>query len=172
MKQTIIENDGNDIFVTCPHCDNCEQHNIDAQRWHLQSFEVTAVIDTDNIPDESVDYSIALCHNCNNTIKIIWDYDNIQTEPITDVIFRQFKQGYDLIAIFPHVGEINHGVLTYMHVGQHSAADYDTLLRNTKLVRDATVYEDLRNELTDIGYRLNIIARQSPQKWLKSYQAF
>jgi hypothetical protein len=93
----------------------------------------------------------------------------MRTEPITDVIFRRFKQGNDLIAIFPHIGETNNGVLTYMHIGQHSGADYDTLLKNTKLVPDKRLYDDLRKELESMGYNLRVITRQNPQKWVKSY---
>jgi hypothetical protein len=77
MKQTTIENDTKDIFVTCPHCDNCEQHPIDEQRGHLQSFSVTDIIDADDMPNESADYSIATCLSCKNTIKVIWDYNNV-----------------------------------------------------------------------------------------------
>ena len=90
----------------------------------------------------------------------------------TDVIFRvdttkDFKG--EVLAIFPHEVETFRGeVRIYVHVGQHSAADYGVCLRTSRL---ATKKEsaDLRKELRGLGYNINEIKKRNYDKYLKSY---
>ena len=77
------------------------------------------------------------------------------------VVFRVFPDG-DVIALFPAApGTPDPSTCaSYMHVGQHGAADYACVVADT---RPATVKElaPLRAELKQIGYRLQIVARKT-----------
>jgi hypothetical protein len=79
----------------------------------------------------------------------------------TKVIFRVFKKGNDVIALFPAiagtVGEPN-TCEAYQHVGQHGAASVSLMRYDT---RPATHKEaaPLRRELTRIGYKLEVVKR-------------
>jgi hypothetical protein len=76
----------------------------------------------------------------------------------TTVIFRKFKGG-EIIALFPEIqADMSKGnCQSYQHIGQHGAASYD-LVSNTKLAT-ANEYGDLKKELEDIGYNLEIKKR-------------
>jgi hypothetical protein len=77
------------------------------------------------------------------------------TEPIP-VVFRTFKQGGDVIALFPTLdADANGHVTSYQHVGQHGAADYAYCMRAT---RPATGEESaaLARELEGPPYRYNL----------------
>jgi len=80
----------------------------------------------------------------------------------TLVVFRRWRDTSDLIALFPAQPADFKGwfVDSYMHVGQHAAADYHVVVQATMPV---TVEEaaDLRRELERIGYRLKVIKRAS-----------
>jgi len=77
------------------------------------------------------------------------------------VIFRKYPDG-DVIALFPDIpaDEFGFDVLSYMHVGQHGAADYGLVISMTK---PATFEEfrALKDELTERGYNLSIRQRRS-----------
>lgn len=77
----------------------------------------------------------------------------------TRVIFRKWKKEGDIIAFFPDIPDTGCCVLSYMHVGQHGAADYQGLLKETIPARPEE-YTDLRKELESIGYRLDIHKRK------------
>ncbi|MFA5307294.1 MAG: hypothetical protein WC365_07645 [Candidatus Babeliales bacterium] len=76
------------------------------------------------------------------------------------VVFRKFKEG-DIIALFPCMKESNYRVNSYMHIGQHSAADYDGVISITTPATQEE-YADLKAELTSIGYNLKVLKRQPP----------
>jgi len=78
----------------------------------------------------------------------------------TRVIFRKYKDG-DILALFPELSEGGAGVESYMHIGQHSSADYRGCIASTK---PATVaeYKDLQAELESIGYNLLIRKKRQP----------
>jgi len=89
-----------------------------------------------------------------------------------DVIFRvittkEFKG--DVFALFPHdvANRFGH-VTSYEHVGQHSTADYNHCMKMSKPANESE-YKDLKKELENIGYNLNIVKRQNYNKWLESY---
>ena len=76
----------------------------------------------------------------------------------TKVIFRKFSNG-EVLALFPEIVAVRIGYLcqSYIHVGQHGAADPSIVYR-TKLAKPDE-YKDLYKELTDIGYNLKVIKR-------------
>lgn len=80
------------------------------------------------------------------------------------VIFRKFKQGDDIIALFPEqVNRANLMVGSYMHVGQHSDADYAGVIVATTPAKESE-YADLLAELKSIGYDdLQIMKRCNPK---------
>jgi hypothetical protein len=90
----------------------------------------------------------------------------------TDVIFRKEKSGFfkgDVYALFPHEVETYEGhVACYFHVGQHSFADCKYCIR-TSVLATPDEYADLKTELEDRGYELNVIKKQNYDKYLKSY---
>ena len=79
---------------------------------------------------------------------------------MTKVVFRKWKNG-DIIALFPDEPWDQNGymVTSYMHIGQHGAADYAGVIASTQPAREDE-YRDLLAELEQIGYKnLNIVKR-------------
>lgn len=78
---------------------------------------------------------------------------------MTRVVFRKWKNG-DIIALFPDDVNPHDGTVTsYMHIGQHSAADYNNVIALTKPATEDE-YHDLLTELKQVGYvNLNIVKR-------------
>lgn len=68
---------------------------------------------------------------------------------MTKVIFRKFKDG-QIIALFPNEQDW-YLVMSYMHIGQHSRADYNYIISITKPATEEE-YKDLYDELKRIGY--------------------
>ena len=88
----------------------------------------------------------------------------------TEVIFRKFKQGGEIIALFPYEICDNHGNCeSYMIVGQHSAANYQLVIQNSWPVHDPFDYSDIKAELMGLGYRLKVQQKRNHSKWLKNY---
>jgi hypothetical protein len=82
------------------------------------------------------------------------------------VIFRKYSNG-DVIALFPYELENAYGdVLSYMHIGQHSIATYNFVIRNTKLATEEE-YSDLLNELKGIydGHKIKVLKRMNGRKY-------
>lgn len=83
------------------------------------------------------------------------------------VILRRWKgtRG-DLIALFPEIPADEYGseVSSYMHVGQHGAANYEHVISQTKPVLWwANDEMDFLNELQSLGYQTDVRARRTPQ---------
>jgi hypothetical protein len=79
--------------------------------------------------------------------------------PESVVIFRKFTSG-EIIALFPQYSgstQNRYNIMSYMHVGQHSAADIG-IVRNTKLASPAE-YAPLKRELESLGYNLIVKKR-------------
>jgi hypothetical protein len=78
------------------------------------------------------------------------------------VILRRWLDTGDLIALFPDQPADYRGWLvdSFMHVGQHAAADYHGVVRATKPASPDEA-ADLIRELERIGYRLKVIKRTS-----------
>ena len=73
------------------------------------------------------------------------------------MIFRTWPDG-DVIALFPEIPEGPGLCLSYMHVGQHGAADCRALIPGTRAAKPLE-YSALAFELEDIGYRLVPVRR-------------
>lgn len=83
---------------------------------------------------------------------------------MTPVIFRRFKKGGDLIAIFPTLpGDSSPATCSsYQHVGQHGACDPVGLVGKT--VPASTAEADvakLQRELVDQGYDYLVVIKRA-----------
>lgn len=76
----------------------------------------------------------------------------------TDVIFRKYNDG-QIIALFANDTDRRGNVESYMHVGQHSMADYGGVQMCTKLATKEE-YQNLFEELELIGYNLQVKKRR------------
>lgn len=94
---------------------------------------------------------------------------------ITEVMFRKEKSGKfkgEIMALMPYELQTYDGDVTlYVHVGQHSACDYDTVLKNTVPATEEE-YAPLLKELTSEPYNYNfkIIKRRNYDRWLVLYK--
>ena len=82
---------------------------------------------------------------------------------LTRVVFRRFKEG-EIIALFPYMPWNAHGnaVTSYMHTGQHAAADYAGVIAVTRPAT-AEEYRELLAELTSSGMiTCSILSGQNP----------
>ena len=72
---------------------------------------------------------------------------------MTPVIFRTFRNGGDVIALFPTVAHDPSGlyIQSYQHVGQHGAASPVLAVHHTRPATEAEA-APLRRELVRIGY--------------------
>lgn len=97
-------------------------------------------------------------------------------DQVTPVVLRRWRDTGDVIALFPTLPAEAHSpglVTSYEHVGQHGAADYGTVLKQTRPVKHheldnfpkgATDVADLIAELLAIGYtNLKPYRRWSPR---------
>ena len=76
------------------------------------------------------------------------------------VVFRRFKEG-GVIALFPSIpwNESENTITSYMHAGQHGAADYRGIISGT-LPATEKEYKSLLAELNSIGYdNLHVLER-------------
>lgn len=78
------------------------------------------------------------------------------------VVFRKWRDGGDIIALFPEIPATIHGEYcqSYGHVGQHAAADYHAVIEHTRPAAPQE-YAVLADELTRIGYLLKPQRRAS-----------
>lgn len=83
---------------------------------------------------------------------------------MTKVVFRKWKNG-DIIVLFPDEpwSRSDYSTTSYMHVGQHGAADYVGVIEATRPAREEE-FRDLLAELKAIGYtELCIVQRARPK---------
>lgn len=79
------------------------------------------------------------------------DFENPKADTMTKVVFRKWRNG-DVIALFPDdVNPYDSTVISYMHVGQHGAADYAYVVYKTHPAQPDE-YRSLLSELRNIGY--------------------
>jgi len=90
---------------------------------------------------------------------------------ITEVVFRHDKV-YGVFALFPYelYNNFSGSVMSYAHVGQHCAANYNGCIKSTRPATEDE-YKSLFNELESIGYNLKVIKRQNFQKYFKIYRS-
>jgi hypothetical protein len=84
---------------------------------------------------------------------------------ITEVQFRKFKKGGEIIAVFPYQIESENCTGSYMHLGQHSGCSWD-INSNTTAAKPSE-YKDLLQELISIGYDVKIVNRRKHYKYFK-----
>jgi len=89
------------------------------------------------------------------------------------VIFRKWRDGGDIIALFPEIPAdcTGYECLSYMHIGQHGAANPTILIART-VPAAPDEYAELLDELKCIGYTdLQIVQRFShnafEKRWLQ-----
>jgi preprotein translocase subunit SecF len=88
----------------------------------------------------------------------------------TDVIFRKYRVGGDIIALMPHdVVDFEGNVNSYMHVGQHGGADFVGVIAQTIPATEIDC-SDLKKELESIGYDVNVCKRINRDKYLASFK--
>lgn len=91
---------------------------------------------------------------------------------ITEVVFRCDKSGDFkgiVFALLPHeVSDRNGHVTSYQHVGQHSSADYNGCVTDSRLATEEE-YKDLKKEMEGLGYNLKVVKKRNYDKYLKSY---
>jgi hypothetical protein len=86
----------------------------------------------------------------------------------TVMIFRKYKSG-EIIALMPYeIADLKGNVTSYMHVGQHCAADYNHIINQTVPAKPEE-YKDLLTELTAIGYEVKAKMNRSYKQYLKEY---
>ncbi len=90
----------------------------------------------------------------------------------TVVIFRRFRSDDKaVIALFPYLIHAGYTCQSYMHVGQHGAADYDGMIQATVPARaEEEDVIDLTAELKHRGYNLKVAQRQNRNKFLEVYR--
>lgn len=83
----------------------------------------------------------------------------------TKVIFRKFRNGGDVIALFPADAGTNDvsTCSSYQHMGQHSAASVYLSRHTVPATRKE--YAPLARELRSIGYKLRIVKRFTRADW-------
>ena len=81
-------------------------------------------------------------------------YRTIGNKCKTIVIFRKWKgKDGDVIALFPDVkADFEGNIMSYEHIGQHGAADYNHVVSKTRLATKKE-FRPLLKELDDIGYK-------------------
>ena len=86
-------------------------------------------------------------------------------ETKTKVIYRKFSDG-EIIALFPQIAANVTGWFcsSYMHVGQHGAADTNVVVRQTVLAKPKE-YAKLHKELKQLGYNLQIAKKCTTKDW-------
>lgn len=96
----------------------------------------------------------------------------------TKVIFRQWKIGCEIIALFPEIATdtLGYNCQSFMHVGQHGAASPNIIKDTQPAILEDGVVKRLIKELIDRGYNLEIIKRfryshqQTRQKMYKKIE--
>ena len=84
---------------------------------------------------------------------------------MTKVVFRKFKQGGDIIVLFPEqVNKANLTIGSYMNVGQHSDADCTGVITATTPAKESE-YAELLAELRSIGYEDIRVMKQCKPKY-------
>lgn len=79
----------------------------------------------------------------------------------TPVIFRMFRTlPKTCIALFPYLDDGPGRCMSYEHVGQHGGANYLSVMGITNPATPEQ-YADLKTELEEIGYKLEIITRRA-----------
>ncbi len=97
-----------------------------------------------------------------------------QDREATDVIFRAEKSGEfkgTVYAMMPHeCNDRNGNVTSYQHVGQHSSANYVGCIESSRPATSSE-YKDLKAELEERGYNVNVVNKQNRDKFVASWDS-
>lgn len=98
----------------------------------------------------------------------------MKDEEKTVVIFRKWNAKNlieaplcDIIALFPYIDAWNGNCNSYEHVGQHGGASYIGVMSQTTPATPDE-YKDLAEELTGLGYDLEIMKRRNRNRKVES----
>ena len=90
---------------------------------------------------------------------------------ITEVVFR-VEQHKDykgqIFALLPYEISSGYYVTCYSTNEGHASANYKSCIANSK-VASKQEYENLYNQMTQLGYNLKVVDRQVYNKYLKAY---
>lgn len=87
------------------------------------------------------------------------------------IIFKKDKKDGEIIAFMPYDIQNWKGNFTcYAHLGQHGVCNYDYYLDCKKATKEE--YQNLYNELKNIGYEIEIIQKINGIKKRKAYKEF
>lgn len=75
LSKIWVSSDERAVTIECPSCDNWENHPIDEQRHHLQSFSILEWAEDENGEPE---VSLMECLCCKTKFPLTWDYENIE----------------------------------------------------------------------------------------------
>lgn len=89
----------------------------------------------------------------------------------TEVMFRVWRG--EIIALFPYIiASPDSSVSSYMHIGQHGAADDTMIIRRSKPAKEE-YYAGLKAELENgFGYNLKVIRKRDYKKFREAYKQF
>ena len=93
----------------------------------------------------------------------------MKQEHITEMLFRIESDG-QILAVMPYeIGSPKaNNVMCYAHIGQHSSCDYYYVLEKTKPA-SFEQYKNLKDELEDIGYNIQVIHKRNYSKYLTEF---
>lgn len=86
----------------------------------------------------------------------------------TEVMFRKSTFSLDegeVYAIFPYLQHKYGFCTTYAHIGQHSGAEYNHCIRNSRPAKE-NEYRELKKELIRQGYNLKVIQRRNYSRYV------
>ena len=87
-------------------------------------------------------------------------------EEKTKVIFRKDKKDGDIIAVFADDKQNNNMIGCYVHLGQHTTMSIDYY--NETVPATPEEYSDLKKELEDIGYNVEVVTELDENKKVKT----
>lgn len=85
----------------------------------------------------------------------------------TEVIFRKFKDGGEIIAVFPYDITPNFDIVgSYLHIGQHGECAYRYIISET-VPAELKEYKELYVELQNhFNYRLKVVRKQNRKRYV------
>lgn len=88
---------------------------------------------------------------------------NKKIKEATLVLFRKNLRGGDVVAVFPFLNAGEGYMTSYAHIGLHSKCSWEYVKEDTKPASTED-YEELRQELLNIGYENIIVINRLPAK--------
>lgn len=127
-----LKHDSEYIYISCPHCQECEQQPIDQQRHHLGTMEIVQWLGDEG----DIERSLMNCMCCNGGFIQLWDYK--KEEELEEVEWDY------------HVGGKN-GIFVD---GDAELADWGTVVARTKEEAEEKAREELNAKFKELNKRL------------------